>query len=83
MATIRLKAEALDRLTQQHGHGTQDQQAAATGLGLVTLWRARKGMPVGERVVASLLGTYGVPFEDLFEVVTDEDTGDKPVKVPA
>jgi hypothetical protein len=70
--SIRLRIRAYQELAETRGHRTYEAQAAAAGLGIATIHRLRAGQPAGARAVAALCRTYGVEFDDLFVVSSDE-----------
>jgi hypothetical protein len=86
-ASIRLRGEHFDFVTQMLGHVSEDEKAAFIGMTYRQLRRARKGEVVGERFVAGTLtalaghrdqfAAAGVPitFESLFEATPASAAG--------
>lgn len=70
MDTIVLKVEDFLDLAAHHGHLTYEQQAAATGLGVGTLHRIRRGEPASSTAVARICAAYDVAFDDVFVFAT-------------
>lgn len=78
--TLRLRRGRYDALTRAKGWHTQEEQARGLGLAQPTISRTLKGPDVrggqapSSAFIATLLAVFpGEKFEDLFEVVEDED----------
>jgi hypothetical protein len=76
---LRLKLSEYQKLAQPLGWDSDEKAAAAIGVDTTTVWRVRTGRTdPGQRFIAGLLAvahTHGWAFEDLFELVPDDDGG--------
>lgn len=69
MPTIALRRDRLDELRQQRHLHSDSQLADAMALNKSTVSRVLAGKSVpGPLFIAAAVGTFGIAFEDLFEV---------------
>jgi hypothetical protein len=82
--TVRLNVEELEKLQLQKGFNNDTQLAAAIGVSVTQIWRAK--LPVedprhnspGPVFIAGVIKAFGVPFEKLFfldDVMRDRING--------
>lgn len=75
-ATIRLRTGQFRKFAKLKGWTSDEQAAKALGVNPATLSRVLRGRTApGERFIAAALSTFAgtLEFNDLFEVITDED----------
>ncbi|MFI9600378.1 hypothetical protein ACIHCX_10935 [Streptomyces sp. NPDC052043] len=68
MSVIKLRVAAFLDLARSRGHHTFEQQAIATGVGIATIHRLRRGQPASSTAVAAICSAYGVEFADVFVI---------------
>ena len=66
---VRLRAARFDKRAAELGLANETQIADYLGLSLSTVNRVLAGQTVpGERFIAAAVSTFGLPFEELFEI---------------